>query len=230
MTTQWGAGPVAPKRFFLGVVVPLLYIAAMTITVMIASSGHGKHAALASSESIRLEAVRDTPIAKPRTRHTQVHRLVTKRLAPRPHRPKAVSTPTPTPQYVAPVVSRSASRPILEEQPPVSLVIRVASVTTPATMQAAINECNGPVEIVWGFVPTEIAEHDYCGGAAFSSLFAGQRVQVVGGSMAGTYVVNDQRRFAAAGSSADQLSGIGDLALQTCVSDGVVLIGLDRVG
>lgn len=97
-------------------------------------------------------------------------------------------------------------------------------------MQSAINACTGPVEIVWGNLPPEVAEHDYCGGSAFSSLSAGERVRVIGGNLSGTYVVNGQRRFATAGSSADLLRGIGDIALQTCVPGGVILIGLDRVG
>lgn len=115
------------------------------------------------------------------------------------------------------------------------LVVRIASVVTPATMQSAINACQGPVEILWstdpfqwGSHPDEIAEHDYCGGTDFSSLAAGQQVQVIGGNLTGLYVVNGNRRFAGPGSSADLLDGMGAVVLQTCVPDGVVLVGLDR--
>ena len=118
-----------------------------------------------------------------------------------------------------------------------SLVVRIWTVATPDNMQSAINSCDGPVEInwrsdpsKWGSHPDEIAEHDYCGGAEFRSLRRGQRVRVAGGDLSGLYVVNGDRRFAYAGSSADMLNGLGAIVLQTCVPGGVVLIGLDRVG
>lgn len=228
MTTPWAAGPVFPKRLLLGVVVPVLYILALAITVVAASGGRDGHA---PSASMTLVGVRAEPVAKPHTKPKHVVQRTEPKPFTRPlHRVTTVAMRPPVQHHVEPVVSRSAYRPVIEESPSVALVVRVASVTTPATMQAAINQCHGPVEIDWGFLPTEIAEHDYCGGSAFSALSAGQQVQVVGGSMAGRYVVNGQRRFAAAGSSAYQLDGLGDLALQTCVSGGVILVGLDRVG
>lgn len=227
MTTPWAAGPVFPKRLFLGVVVPVLYILALAVAVVTASNGRDGHA---PSASMTLVGVRAEPSAKPHAKPKHVVRRAEPKPSTRPlHRVQTEVIRPPVQRDVEPVVSRSAYRAVVEESQRVALVVRVASVTTPATMQAAINRCDGPVEIDWGFLPTEIAEHDYCGGSAFSALSAGQQVQVVGGSMAGRYVVNGERRFAAAGSSAYQLDGIGDLALQTCVSGGVILVGLDRV-
>lgn len=233
MTTHGAASSVAFSRPFLIVVVPVAYLTALALAIMAATSGGGSPVATASLDAIHLKPHRSHPVA---------HR------APKPER--RVASPKPTPRLVAarrivpalevpvrtfaPVVSRSAER-VTMTPPPPALVVRIASVTTPESMQAAINSCSGPVEILWndsqwGFHPTEIAEHDYCGGTAFSALSAGQRVQVVGGDLSGTYLVNGDRRFVALGSSPQELDGIGDIALQTCVPGGLILIGLDRIG
>lgn len=135
-----------------------------------------------------------------------------------------------------PAVSRSSDRkPAVVANSASVFVVRITRVATPQTMQSAIDACTGPVEILWsndrfrwGAHPDEIAEHDYCGGSEFSSLAKGQRVRVIGGTLSGRYVVNGYRRFARAGSPAQLLNGLGAIVLQTCVPDGVVLVGLDR--
>lgn len=112
--------------------------------------------------------------------------------------------------------------------------IRVADVVTPASMQQAIDRCIGPVEIVrqlpaWAPHTTEIAEHNMCGGAAFDSLRRDQRIEILGGGLTGTYVVNGRHRFVTRGSSAAALDGLGDLDLQTCLGSGIIIIGLSRI-
>lgn len=225
MTTRAAAGPSTPGRLFLGRVVPLLYVLALVVTAVLARAGDGgptaarTEAMQAASQVRPLTTKRPRHVARPRHHHGIRHRGF------RP--PTRIVT---APESVEAAVSRSDDREITAPPAKVSLIIRIASVASPSTMQAAINECRGPVEVVWGWYPTEIAEHDFCGGAVFSSLSAGERVRVVGGGLSGVYVANGQRRFAAAGSSAQVLSGMGDLVLQTCVSDGVILVGLDRMG
>lgn len=229
MTTPVAAGPSTAGRLFLGRVVPLLYVLALVLAAMLARAGVS-HPAAADAQVIKPAASRVKPLASRAHRHA--HPVTRPRHHAAPHRDRRpVPAPfVPAPVSVVSVVSRSADRVPAAPPAKVGLVITIATVSSPATMQSAINDCLGPVEIVWGYYPTEIAEHDFCGGAAFSSLSDGERVRLIGGGLSGVYVVNGQRRFAAVGSPADQLSGMGDVVLQTCVTDGVILVGLDRVG
>lgn len=227
MTTPAAAGRSMPRRLFLARVVPVWYVLALMMAAVLARASMSP-AEPTKTETLQPVSSRVKPVSKV---HHHAHR-VARPVRHHVTRPR-LEPPAPRPVVAAPkrvesVVSRSDDR---RQTPPpaVSLVITIASIASPATMQSAINDCLGPVEIDWGYFPTEIAEHDFCGGSAFSSLSTGQRVRVVGGGMPGVYVVNGQRRFAAAGSSADQLNGMGDIVLQTCVSDGVILVGLDRV-
>jgi hypothetical protein len=224
MTTHGAATTRPPRRIFLGLVVPLLYILALAAAVSLASGGTKARSPqmTLATDHVRAKAMHRTHHAK---RATRPHRHVAKPTVRRSHAPRVVSTPPPV---IDVPVSRSDDRVAVAEVAP-ALVIHIAAVTGPLGMQSAINSCQGPVEIVWGVYPTEIAQHDYCGGSAFSALTAGQQVQVIGGGLTGTYVVNGDFRYASVGSSASQLDGIGDIALQTCVTDGVILVGLDRV-
>lgn len=130
--------------------------------------------------------------------------------------------------------SRSTQRPSVQAAPsrsavaPSGATIRVVAVTNPDDAQAAADTCRGPIEILWPGLPAEIAQHDYCGGAWFNSVVAGQRIRVVGGTMPGTYVVNGRRLVVSHGTSASALAGLGSLVLQTCVGSQMVLVGLDR--
>lgn len=225
MTTHGADDTRAPRRWFLGLIVPVLYILALALAVSLARGGAGSRAPQVSLATDHVRAKVVHPAIRAKRTMPRPHRRVVKPTIRRTHAPVVAATPPPV---IEATVSRSDDRlpPPIE---PAALVIRIAAVTGPLTMQSAINACNGPVEIDWGIYPTEIAEHDYCGGTAFSALSAGQRVQVIGGSVAGTYVVNGNLRYASAGSSASALNGIGDIALQTCVTDGVILVGLDRV-
>lgn len=229
MTTPVAAGPSTAGRLFLGRVVPLLYVLALVLAAMLARAGMS-HPAAADAQAIKAASSRVKPLAGRAHRHA--HRVARPRhhhATPHRERRPAPAPFVPAPVSVVSVVSRSEDRVPAAPPAKVGLTISIATVSSPATMQSAINNCGGPVEIVWGYYPTEIAEHDFCGGAAFSSLGDGERVRVVGGGLSGIYVVNGQRRFASVGSPADQLSGMGDVVLQTCVTDGVILVGLDRV-
>lgn len=233
MTTSWAATPLPSRRFLLAWVVPPAYVLALTMAVMAASGGEIKQQPTAAPAALHVAGKRRLPALRhaPR-RHLRVHHHRTARRAAAP-----VAKRTPVTRVVSAVeVSRSSYRSAPVPQPTPDLVIRIATVATPDTMQEAINACQGPVEIDWarepwrwGLHPSEIAEHDYCGGSSFRALTTGQRVQVIGGDLGGFYVVDGNRRYAAAGSSAALLDGIGDIAVQTCVPGGVILIGLERV-
>ncbi|MGN6162444.1 MAG: hypothetical protein ACTHOG_12185 [Marmoricola sp.] len=222
-------------RFFLAFVVPVAYLLALALAALTAlAPASGTRSATAATVSQVLSkrhpsSSRRIPAHSPhRARHRarlSTHRWTLRR-----------ATPAPA-QQAFDVISRSDVRLDTVPTPHTSMVVRIAAVTTPRTMQAAIDACRGPVEIDWnsdglrwGWHPSEIAEHDFCGGSRFESLRRGQRVEVIGGTLGGTYVVNGNRRYATAGSSAEQLNGIGDIAMQTCLAKGLILIGLDRIG
>lgn len=138
----------------------------------------------------------------------------------------------------APVLSRSALRaavatstastPAPKLRVASGAAIWISAVTQPNTAQAAADACRGPIEILWPGLPTEIAEHDYCGGAWFNSVTTGERIRVIGGTIPGEYVVNGRRLLVSHGTAASALSGLGDLVLQTCVGSRMVLVGLSR--
>lgn len=234
MTTVCAAGSAALRRPLLGVVVPLLYLLALTGAVIAA-----RDRADTDARPVELSraATRTAQVAPP-ARTERSARVLTPRTHTRIERRRARRhAVVETIPAAAPVVSRSEIRPapaVLAD--PAAFMLRIASVTTPATMQAAIDACQGPVEIDWradpsrwGVHPSEIAEHDYCGGAAFKSLATGREVRVIGGGLSGLYVVNGLRRFVPSGAWASELDGMGDIALQTCVSNGMVLVGLNRI-
>lgn len=231
MTIPRTPGSAMSRRVFWGGVVPILYLLALVAAVMLATAT--RHHARTGWTPAAAKLTQRTHAPARRERRV-VHHRVSHR-APAAHR-ASVPAHLESASNVEPAVSRSSDRLVPSPAPHPALVIRIAAVATPSTMQSAINACDGPVEIAWssdpfqwGALPNEIAEHDYCGGAVFDSLAAGQRVEVVGGDLGGLYVVNGNRRFATAGASADVLSGVGDVVLQTCVPNGVVLVGLDRV-
>ena len=172
-----------------------------------------------------------------------VHHAPTAELKPRVTRAH-VAAPRPAARRVASSISRSTVRSTAEVSPPAprtpartpartqrpttGVVIRVTAVTNPNDAQAAADACRGPIEILWPGLPTEIAQHDYCGGAWFDSVTTGERIEVSGGTMPGLFVVNGRRRVVNHGTSASILSGLGDLVLQTCVGSQMILVGLDR--
>lgn len=141
---------------------------------------------------------------------------------PPPPPPAPKPTPKPRPAVVVPAA------PAAPPAPAGPHYIHISEVTDSGGAQSAIDACQGPVEVTWPSDPTEIAQHNYCGGAWFTSLTGGDEVIVSGGTVAGTYVVNGARRYAAKGSSSSTLDGLGDLVLQTCVGNQLVLIGLSR--
>lgn len=225
-----------PRRVFLARVVPVAYVLALVVTSVVASTGVGLHSAMRSPSVVGLDAGVPTASGSwPKARERQTQRRVRMAAVRRIGRRKA--TMRSRVEWVfRPAVSRSSQRLAPKPPPSAALVLHIVAVATPDTMQSAIDACDGPVEINWhsdparwGVHPDEIAEHDYCGGSQFRFLRRGQRVRVMGGDLSGVYVANGNRRFAFAGSPAHELDGIGDLALQTCVRGGVVLIGLDRV-
>lgn len=233
MRTPWAARSPARRPIFLRFVVPILYLLALTGAVIAA-----RDRAVVDVRSVELSQApaRTVSAAAARSVRATIFRPTAPERVAR-HRARRLALVAPV-RNMTPVISRSASRsalvPSAESTP---FVLRIASITTPATMQAAINACDGPVAIDWsadprrwGVHPMEIAEHDYCGGAAFTSLATQRQVRVVGGGLSGLYVVDGLRRFVPSGASASELDGLGDIALQTCVSDGMILVGLDRIG
>jgi len=226
-------------RFFLAFVVPVIYILALAMAALSASGTPPSARVPAALTVSQVVGKRQVPAVRRTARHTHRHRRgVHAPSGARRPRPAliAVNRPVPTVRAASVPISRSAPRPPAPEPAP-ALTIRIAELATPATMQTAIDACRGPVEIDWnadplrwGLHPNEIAEHDYCGGARFPALTTGERVKVIGGTVGGLYVVNGHRRYALPGAPAEQLDGIGDIALQTCLPHGLVLIGLDRIG
>lgn len=100
-----------------------------------------------------------------------------------------------------------------------------------ASSTALIDECKGPIAIWLGENrPTLIAEHDYCGGAAWvAKVRVGDAVKIDGdGVNDGVYIVTslsyETRNEVTVGDLPD-----ADAVLQTCVSDTtLVLAGMER--
>ncbi len=154
-----------------------------------------------------------TPTAAPTERPATVSRAADRTAARKPAR-----TPVRTQKAAAPKTAAPKPRP--------ARVIRIAGTATSADMQQKLDACNGPIQVNWAAHTTEIAQHNYCGGAWFDKVSAGQLITVEGGSIAGTYVVNGNRRYVGKGASASSLDGLGSLVLQTCVGSRMVLVGL----
>lgn len=235
MTTPGAATPARRRPIFLGVVVPVLYLLALTTAAMLAS-GRADAGVTAAASGIPKAHRPQVVSSATSVRRVRAARPRLRGLVHQSHQAARVRSWRQAP--VTQPVSRSEIRrvpvPVATSAP--SLVVRVAAVTTPSTMQAAIDRCQGPVAIDWsadpsrwGTHPMEIAEHDYCGGWAFTSVRTGSEVRVLGGGLSGLYVVNGQRRFVPTGASASELDGVGDIALQTCVGNGMILVGLDRI-
>lgn len=162
-------------------------------------------------------------------------------LVPAPTAPRA-ATPTPsvtaapitpatTPAATAapaPTETRTTEASRSEDRTGDLRTIRVRYVATSEDMQAKLDRCDGPVQVNWPGHTTEIAQHDYCGGAWFNTVAKGQLIRVSGGTMGGLWVVNGNRRTVNKGGSISALDGLGGLVLQTCVGDKMVLVGLSR--
>lgn len=131
-----------------------------------------------------------------------------------PLKPRVAAPPAP----VAPVASAA----------PAPRILRIVAVASPEDAQLEINRCAGAVEVAWSSDPHEIAEHDFCGGAWFASVAAGTAVEVVGGTRPGLYVANGNRQMLPKGADSSALDGLGDLVLQTCDGDSLIVIGLSR--
>lgn len=109
---------------------------------------------------------------------------------------------------------------------------RVAGTARPATMQQALDRCEGPVAVRFaGMRERLLAEHDFCGGDWVIALDEGQVVRLIGGGVSGTYAVG-RARVVPKGTSAGAIRGLGDVVAQTCRPDGKTLrlVGLSRLG
>lgn len=155
-------------------------------------------------------AVEQVPVATPSVTATPVT-------------PPAAPSPTPTPTETR---THEPSR--SEDRASDIRTIRVRYVATSQDMQQKLDRCDGPVQVNWPGHTTEIAQHDYCGGAWFNTVAKGQLIRVSGGTMGGLWVVNGNRRTVSKGAPVSSLDGLGGLVLQTCVGSKMVLVGLSR--
>lgn len=99
-----------------------------------------------------------------------------------------------------------------------------------ANVEKRIDKCDGPVAVQLRSTVL-IAEHDYCGGAAWiGRIKVGQAVRLSGpGVETGTYVA-DELRYQLRGKAKVSDLPRGDVVLQTCVSKTeLVLVSLHKV-
>lgn len=220
----------ATPKLFLGLIVPVVYLLLLGVAVVVGiAAQHGL-----GTDRLRPTGFRVGPGG---VRHP-AHRHARSRLHTGQRRMHVRSVPHHRVEHrramhasVSQAPTRVSTQPIRARMPlDHTLLLRVARVVRPADMQDAINSCVGPVEILWGSHPLEIAQHDYCGGGWFATLVDGQEVRVTGGELTGLFRVDGSRRWERDGASADSLDGLGDLVLQTCVPGGVELVGLERIG
>lgn len=114
---------------------------------------------------------------------------------------------------------------------PRSLTVRVI-VRIPIQQGTAwVNKCAGAVAATYPGVPTQIVEHDYCGGLWVLGLRDGEHVRFTG-AVNGAYVVNGRRKTIRDGTAVTAATGLGDMVAQTCIpgsSQAIQWVGLTRI-
>lgn len=109
---------------------------------------------------------------------------------------------------------------------------KIVDVATIDAVEKRIDKCDGPVAVpVFAGSTMLIAEHDYCGGAAWiGKINVGQAVALSGpGIQTGTYVA-DELSYQLRGKAIVNDLPRNDVVLQTCVSKTeLVLVSMRRV-
>lgn len=161
-----------------------------------------------------------------------------------------VTPPTTAPQRVVPGAAltlqtgaahhsprlRSGRRPrheirkVAPPPAPQALTVRVVAQVPIQQGTAWVNKCAGAVASTYPGVPTQIVQHDYCGGLWVLGLRNGQHVRFTG-AVGGTYVVNGRRKAIIDGTAVTAAVGLGDMVAQTCIpgSQAIQWVGLTRI-
>lgn len=130
------------------------------------------------------------------------------------------------------------SRPAVAE--PVALARLVPKTTYTRTIHATatidsvdkqIDRCRGPVAVLIQGGSVLVAEHDYCGGAAWiGKINVGQAVKLAGPGIDPGIYVADELRYELRGKAKVSDLPDYDVVLQTCVTKSeLVLVGMTRV-
>jgi hypothetical protein len=105
----------------------------------------------------------------------------------------------------------------------------VVNSASPKTMQKTIDSCQGPT-LVKGFSVPLVAQHNYCGGTRNLGKFSvGDKFLLRGAKkLNGSYRIT-QRKIVPQATDSQILKGMGDIVLQTCKRDKLLLTGARKI-